>query len=153
MPVPIPAKVYKSVEWHLHNVKAIREQIDNARAAVMQSNRAFDLGVPSGHSKHADPTAAKAIALIDSTKKAENWLKAIKQTRLYFDGMPQAVLFTRYYGAGISSTELSTQIGIDRTKLHRWRDEIVTRCAMEAVARGLIRLNDAESEGTYEILG
>ena len=153
MPVPIPAKGYKSVERHLHNVKAKREEIDRARAAVMQSNRAFDLGVPSGHSKHADPTAVKALALIDSTKKAEKWLEAIKQTRLYFYGMPQAVLFSQYYGAGISSTELSAAVGIDRTKLHRWRDEIVTRCAMEAVARGLIRLNDAESEGAYEING
>lgn len=64
--IPIEKSIYRSIEWHLHNVAEMRQ------AQAMHRDDVFNAGGGEmdsgtrGRSKHPDPTALKAISLVDS---------------------------------------------------------------------------------------
>ena len=140
----LPKQHYRTVEWHLHNRATLYETIRNGRRTILDGGSSHDNGVPSGHSKHSDPTAVKGILLSDGTRemqRATRWIAAIRDTEKYFSGGPEVLLLTHFYGGNIKVPEFMRKHGMTKTKFYDLRDRIVNHLAMQAIGRGLIRMD------------
>lgn len=140
MAKPIEKGMYKTIEWNLHNVKALEKQVQAAREAVINSGgMSQDLGMPRGHAKHADSTALKAIAIADC--KPAQWLEAIRDTLDYYsEATPEGRMARLFYGRGVTVDTVAGRMRLDRRTVMYYRDAFVTRCALYATQRGLIKI-------------
>ena len=146
----IPWEVYSKVEWHLHNrAKLLEIAVNKARRieadAINGSGGAcIDHGTPRGVSKHADPTAIRAMTIIRGEKeleKARLWSFAADSTFAYFDGTIIGEAATRYYGQNTTILAVAESLSVDRQTIRNYRDKFVCVCALFASEKGLIHLN------------
>lgn len=148
----IPVKVYKNVEWHLHNERAIVKKAVENRKNVLEEvldgcGLKHDNGLPRGIGKHSDPTAVKAMILVRATEevdKAEAWVQAIRETYEYFNGTNVGLMAASFYGRGITIKALASLMEIDEKTVDRLRDKFVCTCAIMAAARGLVNIEQRE---------
>lgn len=143
MPKPLPRNIYRIVEGKLHNEASLHEIIRKGRQAILTGTSSHDNGVPSGHSKHSDPTAVKGMLLSDGTKEmrqAQGWIEAIDETRAYFAKTAQEQVLTRFYGRKIGTGRYLQKYKISKSYFQALRDDVVTHCAMQAMSRRLIWL-------------
>lgn len=137
--IPIEKSIYRSIEWHLHNVAEMRQ------AQAMHRDNVFNAGggetdfATRGRSKHPDPTALKAISLVDST--AARWLDVIDSTFQFFGDAPEAEFASLYYGRGWTLRSVALSMGCTERTAHYYRDNFVLRCGMLAAEKRLIRLD------------
>ena len=139
---PIDRNTYGNVEWHLHNTSVLKRGITQRRADVLFGSVGVDYNTPTGHSKHADSTAHKALKLADENN-ASKWLKAIKKTYAYYDGKDEAAVMQMFYFTKPKPTikAIAEKTDIDERTIGRLRDHVVYRCAMFAAADNLIKLD------------
>ena len=148
----IPWEVYSKVEWHLHNRARLLEMaVNKARQiesdAMNGGGSCVDRGSPRGVSKHADPTALKAMAIIRGEKeleKARLWGFVTDSTFAYFDGTVIGEAALRYYGQNTTILDVAASLHVDRQTIRNYRDKFVCVCALYASEKGLIRLNGKE---------
>lgn len=149
----IPWEVYSKVEWHLHNRANLLEMaVNKARQiendAMNGSGSCVDRGSPRGVSKHADPTALKAMAIIRGEKeleKARLWGFVTDSAFAYFDGTVIGEMALRYYGQNATILDVAAALHVDRQTIRNYRDKFVCVCALYASEKGLIRLNGKEA--------
>jgi len=145
MAKPIPPKLYKAIEWHLHHAEyhaaVVREELNEVLYA-----KAMPGPLPAkGRSRHGDPTASRAARLADGTRESNNsaaWLKAIGETRCFFAGAPEGELLEGFYGRKVRIKDWAGRKAIDRKTVQARRDNIVYRCAMCAIGMGLLRIDE-----------
>lgn len=148
----IPWEVYSNVEWHLHNrAKLLEIAVNKARQieddALNGSAACIDRGTPRGVSKHADPTAIKAMAIIrgkTELEKARLWGFVTDNTFAYFDGTIIGEAALRYYGQNTTILSVAASLNVDRQTIRNYRDKFVCVCALYASEKGLIHLNGKE---------
>lgn len=145
----IPPKVYACVEWHLHHREELlreaqkRAQADEDDAMNGDGARWADSGAPRGTSKHADPTAMKAMKLIkgqQAVEQAARWQRAMAQALANYEGTMIGQAARLYYGTGEALDAVAARLGVNRQTIHRYREKVVCTCALYAAAEGLIRL-------------
>lgn len=145
----IPWDVYSNVEWHLHNrAKLVEMAVKKARQIeddVMNGSCVgVDKGSPRGVSKHADPTALKAMTIIRAEKELERarlWGFVADSTFAYFDGTKIGDAALYYYGQNTTILAVADLLGVDRQTIRNYRDKFVCVCALYASEKGLIRLD------------
>lgn len=142
MPKPIEKAVYKTIEWNLHNVSTLKRIVEEKRSEVLQgSGPDRDPGVPSGTSKHSDPTAVKALSIVDCRESL--WLSVISATYAYYaDFTPEGRMARLFYGHCVSVDAVSEEMGVDRRTISYYRDGFVMRCALFAAEKRLITFSD-----------
>lgn len=149
MAKPLPHQVYRIVEGKLHNEKALLDTIQNGRRGILADGPSHDNGVPSGHSKHADPTAVKGVLLSDGTRemqRAERWLRAIADTRSYFALLPEERVLNGFYGRNVGIKGFLQDCDISKSRFYDLRDNIVYHCAFQAASHGLIQFSRQDKE-------
>lgn len=146
MPKPIEKPVYRTIEWNLHNVAYLRRAVENKRAEVVnEGSMKYDPGTPRGMSKHSDPTAVKALAIVDC--KEARWIDAIQATYDYYtDFTMEGKMARLFYGKSATVDFVAEKMSLDRRTISYYRDAFVTRCALFALERGLIRLSKDGAE-------
>lgn len=143
----IPAKLFRTVEWHLHHEAGLVETARQHRRETIDS--AFGLcgmkcdGMPHGKGRHSEATADKALLLVNASREVEQaraWVQAIRLTYDYFDDTPVFVMAAAYYGQDVKLRQLAKELGISEDSLNKQRDKFVSTCALFAAAGGLLKI-------------
>lgn len=138
MPKPIEARIYRAIEWNLRHIDKLREEYFTIKDDVLYgSGEKIDTGTASG--KHADPTAIGALKIIDS--KPSLWFDAINETYSYYsDSTMEGRVARMLYMCKLNFDDIAVAVKCSRRMLFFYRDNFVTRCAMHAAEKGLIKL-------------
>lgn len=131
---------FQKIEGKMHNYQKLRRRMLNDRADLLYGSVGVDYNTPTGHSKHADSTAQKAIRLMDGSEETK-WVDAVEKTHAYFQGQPEAEIIKLLYAQHHNIAAASKISGLHRGTVRRMRDTVLTRCAMHAAAYGLIDLD------------
>ncbi|GHU66524.1 hypothetical protein FACS1894184_04710 [Clostridia bacterium] len=149
MPI-IPAKIYRSVEWHLHHRSILVTVAENWQRRALEDVEAgcgavSDLAKPSVSGGRSDPTpshAARLIAADADVSSAHAWVAAIGDTLDYYAETAIADMAQGYYGRHIKIKEYADKAGVDVQAVSRMRDKLVCTCALYAAGRGLLQIDE-----------
>lgn len=136
------------MEWHLRNANCIRAQAfadaEKLRLKAQQSGGATETGI-RGKGGHGDKTSHAAICLAEAErilKQAPMWLEVVEETRAFYEESKRLGEFYRlYYDVGASQDTIAARMGVEKTTIYDWRTEIVTRAAMLALEKGLVKIS------------
>lgn len=143
----IPVRIRRGVEWHLRNANCIRAKaFADAEALMLKAtaNQGSETGI-RGKGGHGDRTGNAAVCRAEAErilKQAPLWLEVVEETRAYYEESKRLGEFYRlYYEVGASQDTIAQRLGVEKTTIYDWRTEIVTRAAMLALEKGLVKLS------------
>ena len=152
----IPRALYTRIERELHAQpiraamaaeEALRQRMEDAHGL---KSPALDgaVGKPRGPS---DRVQDGALSVLDAERLLEvrrKWADVAMRLDEAFAGTETQTVATMLYTEGIRASEIAAMIGMDRQTVKRRRDEYVTRAALLAAERGLIRMSDYDRRST-----
>ena len=146
----IPVRIRRGVEWHLKNANCIRAKAF-ADAEVLRNkaeeHKDNETGI-RGKGGHSDRVSHAAICLAEADRilrQAPLWMDVVDETRAFYEGSKRLGEFYRlYYDVGASQDTIAQRMGVEKTTIYDWRTEIVTRAAMLALEKGLVKLSGAD---------
>ncbi len=139
----IPRSIYRTVEWHLHNVPRLLSEWQEDLAGSLPS------GIPvisSGKGSHSDRTAGLALRLAEAKGKQATWQRwndCISRAQQHFAGMVEGEMALRYYGANTTVMAVAEAMYVDKQTINRYRDRYVSYTALAAACAGLISMDGA----------
>jgi len=143
----MPRRIYRLVEWQLHNAartaERCREAVQDALDAAAPGGGMGGMAVQSGP---GDRTAAAGLRLLEKGRALENaeaWLACIRETREHFRGSLTLQIAEAYYGKGVTVLQAAEHLNYEKQTINRYRDRIVTCLALLAASRGLIDMDQA----------
>lgn len=141
----IPGCIFQAVERQLHRCSNLsaepREHDQDIMSASLGGGQGYACASASRGS-HGDRTAKAALAQDAVSRQLEHeasWMLLVSQVRAIFYGHSEELLFERYYGSDLSIKELAAQSYYDRQTINRYREKVVSHCALLAMQRGLLR--------------
>lgn len=152
----IPRALYARIERELH-AQPIRAFIAAEEALRRRMEDAHGLkspaldgagGKPGGTS---DRVQDGALSVLDAERMLEvrrKWSDVAMRLDEAFAGTQTQTVATMLYTDGMRPGEIARQLGVDRQTVSRRRDEYVTRAALLAAERGLIRMSDYDRRST-----
>lgn len=145
----IPGHIFRVVENRLHHVCSAWRRAEDARDEEILSEAlggGDGYAVATGASHTSDRTARVALRLQEPAMAGElaaQWGRVIGQVRGMFSGCSEGLLFERYYGLNITVKQLAEQEHYDRQTINRYREKVVSHCALLAAEKGLLKWGGA----------
>ncbi|MGN0776728.1 MAG: helix-turn-helix domain-containing protein [Candidatus Ventricola sp.] len=152
----IPRALYARIERELH-AQPIRAFIAAEEAMRRRMEDAHSLkspaldgagGKPGGPSNRVQDGA---LSVLDAERMLEvrrKWAQVAILLDKAFSGTETQTVARLLYTDGMRPGEIARQLGVDRQTVSRRRDEYVTRAALLAAERGLIRMSDYDRRST-----
>lgn len=147
--IGIPRPLYARIERELHAQPIRAAQDAQARLNVLREDvtrlksPALDgAGLSGGISDRVQQAALRVIEAERMVETREKWADVVRQLDAAFAGTKTMEVAHLLYTDGKRASEISKMLGVDRQTVNRRRDEYVTRAALLAAERGLIRMSD-----------
>lgn len=135
----IGRKDAKLIEWYLGKYQILKRICESRREDIIHASTSADNSSGARGGGHADITANKAIKLLGQTEE-DIWLKVIEKTiKKYKDTEIETFLIKKYF-ENKSMLEVMADLHIEKTTAYRWREEIITYCALMAIQEGLMKV-------------
>lgn len=152
----IPRAMYARIERELHAQpiraamaaeEALRQRMEDAHSLKSPALDGAG-GKPGGSS---DRVQDGALSVLDAERILEvrrKWADVALRLDEAFAGTQTQTVARMLYTDGMRPGEIARQLGVDRQTVSRRRDEYVTRAALLAAERGLIRMSDYDRRST-----
>lgn len=152
----IPRALYTRIEREL-NAQPIRAAMAAEEALRQRMEDAHGLkspaldgagGKPGGPSNRVQDGA---LSVLDAERMLEvrrKWADVEMRLDKAFSGTETQEVARLLYTEGKRASEIAAMLGMDRQTVKRRRDEYVTRAALLAAERGLIRMSDYDRRST-----
>lgn len=146
----IPRALYARIERELH-AQPIRAAIAAEEALRQRMEDAHGLkspaldgagGKPGGTSNRVQDGALRVIEAERMLETRRKWADVAAQLDEAFAGTKTGEVARLMYTDGRRASEIAGLLGVDRQTVKKRRDEYVTRAALLAAERGLIRMSD-----------
>lgn len=146
----IPQSIRESVEYRLRNnrrlVREARKRLDEAIENYGVVSGVPVTAVPSRSiGAHGDPTGKQALALMNAEQKmreAEQWAMVITASYKHFSRSPVADVCTSFFLGNMTMDQLGAEMGISGRTVSAYREQFVCYCAMLAIGKGLLSVNE-----------
>lgn len=143
----IQKRIFKVVDWHLRNANSLRAfafvEAENLRKRAREQHVPPEVPI-KGKGGHGDQVARAAELLAEADriqKQAPIWAGVAAMTQEYYAGMANLGRFYQlYYSIGLDFPCIAQEMGVEKTTLYYWRDQVVTYAAMLAVEAGLVSM-------------
>ena len=145
----IPKRIHKIVEWHLRNANCIRAnafmEAEKLREMARAQSPQPEVSI-KGKGGHGDRVARAAQLMAEADKiqrEAPVWSAIVEETRAYYANVRSLGEFYRlYYSIGLDFAYVAQEMGVEKTTLYNWREQIVTHAALRAVEKGLVSMQE-----------
>lgn len=144
----IPKRIHKVVEWHLRNANCIRAnafaEAEQLRARAREQPTPPEVPI-KGKGKTGDPVGRAAQLMAEADKiqrEAPVWAQVVEETRAHYTQSATLGEFYRlYFAIGLDFPYIAQEMGVEKTTLYHWREQVVTHAAMLAIEKGLVRMS------------
>lgn len=152
----IPRALYTRIERELH-AQPIRAAMAAEEALRKRMEDAHGLKSPALDGAGGKPGGTSnrvqdgALSVLDAERMLEvrrKWADVSMRLDETFAGTQTQEVARMLYTDGMRPGEIARQLGVDRQTVSRRRDEYVTRAALLAAERGLIRMSDYDRRST-----
>ncbi|EAX47544.1 prophage LambdaCh01, phage transcriptional regulator, RinA family [Thermosinus carboxydivorans Nor1] len=148
----LDGSVFKRIERYFYLHDKIARAVREAREQMLYGHAGTEKTGGVGHCYISDPTANKAIGLVDpiqrvevdgeTIRRPEDWLKVVAATRQRFAGTPMGELMERRYIRNETIVKTCQEMHIDRSTYYYWREDIITYAAMVCCQVGLLKVSE-----------
>lgn len=137
----IPKSVEYEIEGHFLCYREEKQQIEDIETEIAEAITPRLDGV-GGSGGVSDPTAQKAAQIEKETRNIRSWVNIVDSTIKHFEREEpyKAELFTMYYERLQSAQTIQILMCISQPTFYRWRKDLITYAALQAVKAGLIEL-------------
>lgn len=152
----IPRALYARIERELH-AQPIRAAMDAEEALRQRMEDAHGLkspaldgagGKPGGPSDRVQDGALGVLEAERALDVRRRWADVAICLHEAFAGSQTEKVARLLYTDGVRAGEIAVILGVDRQTVKRRRNEYVTRAALLAAERGLIRMSDYDRRST-----